>query len=333
MKFCTKCGRERRGSARFCGGCGMPFPEEGEGTAGTAADPAAGEAPAEVAGGDGGDVSAGPDLTPLGAQPEPAWSPPADQWYNPEYSPPQPGYQPPSQPPPGGYPEYSPPQPHFQPPSQPPPGGHKKAIIAAVIAVVVLAAGGGGAAFWLLNRHPSTPVAASQSPSSNTSQSVDGSASPAQTATPTASPTASPAVTPALPSIGIVTASPAVTPSPQATQVMAFLNSYFTAINDHNYQAYLALLDGRLRRGMTLSAFRYGYLSTRDSAATLTAISDPAPGQVAASVTFTSHQLPSHSPSHSQCTHWSITLYLRYSGSLLMIGSAPAGYHASYRAC
>jgi hypothetical protein len=113
---------------------------------------------------------------------------------------------------------------------------------------------------------------------------------------------------------------------------MAFLNDYFTAINTHDYQQYFGLLDGQLQQGETAAKFRAGYRSTSDSAATLTALASPG-AQTAASVTFTSHQLATDSPTHTGCTRWSITLYLDPQGSSYVIGTAPSSYHAFYQAC
>src|SRR5580698_4196993 len=69
MNFCAKCGRERSGDARYCGGCGTEF---------AAAPAAAATAPAD-------DDSAGGDPQPSAtveaqAAPEAAepWEPPAD---------------------------------------------------------------------------------------------------------------------------------------------------------------------------------------------------------------------------------------------------------------
>jgi hypothetical protein len=117
-----------------------------------------------------------------------------------------------------------------------------------------------------------------------------------------------------------------------APQVTAFLNSYFTAINAHDYQAYDSLLDQQLQP-YPQSSFDAGYGSTTDSDETLTSITDTSSGGEAASVTFTSHQQPADSPDNSSCDQWSITLFLVPNGSGYLDGKAPSTYHASYQAC
>jgi hypothetical protein len=118
-----------------------------------------------------------------------------------------------------------------------------------------------------------------------------------------------------------------------APQVEAFVNRYFSAINNHDYQRYRTLLDHRMRRDESVADFDAGYRSTTDSHATITSIADSAPGRLAVGVTFTSRQRPADSPSHTACTDWNITLFLRQHGGSYVIGRAPADYHAAYQAC
>lgn len=113
----------------------------------------------------------------------------------------------------------------------------------------------------------------------------------------------------------------------------SFLNSYFTAINGHDYQQYRALLDRKLRRDESLQAFTNGYSSTSDSAATLTSIYSVGGGEIGAAVSFTSHQSPAQSPTDTGCTTWDITLYLTPQDGHYLITPAPPGYHASYQPC
>jgi hypothetical protein len=117
---------------------------------------------------------------------------------------------------------------------------------------------------------------------------------------------------------------------PGEQQVASFLASYFTAINNHDYAQYKALLVPSQRP--TLSEFQSGFGSTSDSAATLTSIT-PAGTGVAATVRFTSHQSPSASPTGTGCNTWRITLFLESHGSGYRIGPAVPGYHAHFRAC
>ncbi len=115
--------------------------------------------------------------------------------------------------------------------------------------------------------------------------------------------------------------------------MVAWLGSYFTAINTHNYQAYISLLSSQEAADESQSDFTSGYGTTTDSAATLTSISDLSGGGEAATVRFTSHQSPSQSVNDSSCDVWTITLYLDPSGSSYALVPPPAGYHSSYQSC
>jgi hypothetical protein len=127
-----------------------------------------------------------------------------------------------------------------------------------------------------------------------------------------------------------VAASPGAVGQSGEPQVVSFLQRYFTAINHHNYGQYSALVVSSQRP--TPGQFQSGFGSTRDSHATLTALSQTATG-VAANVAFTSHQQPSASPTGTNCTAWHITLYLESRAGGYRIGPAAPGYHAHYRAC
>jgi hypothetical protein len=115
--------------------------------------------------------------------------------------------------------------------------------------------------------------------------------------------------------------------------VAEFLSDYFTAINHHDYQAYIALLDPAQAAKETPARFAAGYGTTTDSDATLTSIADLGSGRGAASVTFTSHQASSASPDHSSCDVWHITLYLNPNGGSYLIRRPPSGYQAHVRSC
>lgn len=131
----------------------------------------------------------------------------------------------------------------------------------------------------------------------------------------------------------MVALGPGVSPSGAEPAVVAFLNNYFAAINNFDYPQYRSLLDAQLRQGLTAAQFYSGYQSVHDSNVTLTSIASAGGPTVAASMTFTSHQPPAKSASHSSCTRWRTTLYLTPTGSSYVIGSPPASYHAAYRAC
>ncbi len=258
------------------------------------------------------------------AYPDPAYVDPTAQL--PAYA--QPGYAEP------GYPQPGYPQPGYGGPGQPgpggpaparrPPGRRNKGIFIAVAVIAFLAVGGG--AYALVANHSHGSAAAPPTPSASISATQSAPASP--TAPTTAPPTSASAST----SSGTVAVSVAVAGSAAAPQITAFLNSYFAAINAHDYQAYDSLLDQQLQP-YPQSSFDAGYGSTTDSNETLTSITPIGSGGEAASVTFTSHQQPADSPDNSSCDQWSITLFLVPNGNGYLDGAAPSTYHASYQAC
>ena len=191
--------------------------------------------------------------------------------------------------------------------------------MAAIVAVFAVA---GGVVAWAATRHSGHPSASH--PATHTATHAPSTSLQPTTSTPSPTPTPTPT--------GLVSAAPGVAQQGNEPGVVAFLNNYFTAINHHDYPKYRHLLDAQLRRQLTLGNFVAGYRQTADSAATLTALAASG-SQVAATVAFTSHQPASDSPSHTRCTHWTITLYLNPQGNSYVIGSPPSNYHASYHAC
>jgi hypothetical protein len=229
----------------------------------------------------------------------------------------------------GGWPRTQPPRQDFPPggPGQPGPPyrsrpDHTAAWIGFAVAVVLVLAAGGLAAWKFLGHHGTNHPAASSSRTPNQAHSSPPPSSPTPPAT---SPT---------PSVPAGTFTVAVAPSVAAQsgeqQAVSFLQSYFAAINAHNYAKYAALVEPSQRP--TLAQFQGGYSSTADSAATLTGLTPTGTG-VAATVKFTSHQSPSESPTGTGCTMWRITLFLKPHGVGYRIGPVAPGYHAHYRAC
>jgi len=219
---------------------------------------------------------------------------------------------------------------------------------AVVISAVTLAAGGGAAA-WLTYHHlgkSGTPLhrAANGVPISPSASTPSGQSSPSVSPTPSLAPSSSlPALRPTLsptpiatttgPGGSLVALAPAIPRDSQTSQVEAFVNAYFTAINAHSFQQFRVLLNPTLREHETAASFHAGYRTTSDSGATITSIAVVAPGLVGASITFVSHQQPSDSATGTACTDWNITLYLQdYSGRYLL-GSPPGSYHPIYQAC
>lgn len=351
MAFCTKCGRPRSGTVRYCTSCGAQFPV-------AVSNPAqvterAASAPPQPAIDDQPDTMTASRPPDSGYAPTRASTEDTDRMATAavEHDPfgdlfEQPGT------PGAGSPDrfgmaaadhgsWTPDPPQTPPPPQAAPrtpGSRRHVITAAVAAVAVLAAGG-GAVFWATHRHqaklsavqthatPSTPV--SPGPSGGSSLSAQ---SPAPSPTPTPAPSGTATATPAITG-GFVAVAPNVAQDPNAPPVETFLNSYFTAINTHSFRNFRKLLNAKMQQEESAQSFRSGYRSTTDSAATLTAISQDGSGLVSAAVTFTSHQRPADSPTGTACTDWSIVLYLREVSGRYVLGPAPSGYHAQYQAC
>jgi hypothetical protein len=87
------------------------------------------------------------------------------------------------------------------------------------------------------------------------------------------------------PSRRAVSIAPGAAQNPPTPQIAAFLDQYFAAINEHDYQAYVALRSPQLP-GITVSQFDSGYCSTADSDETLLGVSSAANGDSVAHVTF-----------------------------------------------
>ncbi|HEX4258500.1 MAG TPA: hypothetical protein VH089_25660 [Streptosporangiaceae bacterium] len=133
---------------------------------------------------------------------------------------------------------------------------------------------------------------------------------------------------------GTVAVSSSVADNPDANSVTEFLAQYFSAINSHDYQAYVTLLGSQEQASFTESQFEDGYGSTTDSAETLTGISTAANGDTEATVAFTSNQNASQSVDQSEtCTDWDVSLFLENDGTSYLIDSPPPGYRAAHSPC
>lgn len=298
MSYCATCGRPRTGTEAFCTGCGASF---GDAPGDAAPAPAAGapDTPVtrlDIPGMRPEDV--GGTRRDLPAMPAHWTAPPAG-----------------TQPPPAG-------------PLPPSPRRGGTALLIVVVVVAVLAAGGG--AFALVSSlaghraspRPSSPPASAPAP-------------PGTAATTPASPTAAASASPtASGGTSTVAMSPAAAANPAATQVRAFVERYFTAINAHDYAAFSSLLDEQMRQQNPQSQWTSGNATTLDSAETLTSITGTDGGGLAAMVSFTSHQSPANSINNSSCTAWTITLYLQpQGGGGYLIGVPPAGYQPVHQNC
>jgi hypothetical protein len=191
------------------------------------------------------------------------------------------------------------------------------------VVALVLVLGGGFAAWKFLGHHTTNHPSAAGSPTGPANQTGPGSPKPT-------APSSLPPGTPPPPAGFPVAVSASAAQGPDEPHVLQFLQRYFAAINHHDYGKYTSLLMSSQR--LTLQQFQTGYSTTADSAATLTALA-PTPTGVAATVTFTSHQSPSQSPTSTGCDTWHITLFLRPHAGAYRIGPAQPGYHAQYQAC
>jgi hypothetical protein len=131
---------------------------------------------------------------------------------------------------------------------------------------------------------------------------------------------------------GAVTVTPAAAIQPHAGPVLMLLDSYFSAINQHDFPAYSSLFIPAIRA--TMHNFGAGYQSTRDSRARLTGLAATGPEGLAAMVTFVSHQSAADSPDHAACDRWHITLFLKSDGHDYHIRRHRPGFPAdTFHAC
>jgi hypothetical protein len=300
MRYCTNCGTPTGDAQAYCTECGVPLGQATQPETLTAATDV-GPAPAETA----PPTETGPNGGTVLPAPASAWPPPV----------------------------MGTPSPAAADVRRPLPprrsSGRRITVIAAVAVLVVVLAAGGAAAWKFLGHHAATPAVSV----GRTGQSAPGTGPPGSPSagTPSSSGAASPILASQSPAGSItVSIAPSAGQQPGGQQVIAFLETYFTAINTHNYRLYSSLFDPQLRP--THQQFKAGYRSTNDSDATLTTLSETAAG-LAATVTFTSHQDPASSVNGSSCTTWTITLYLQPQGDTYLIVPPPAGYHALYSSC
>jgi flagellar basal body-associated protein FliL len=349
MSFCTKCGRPRSGTAQFCTSCGTSFrakvsqeptsavSEAAQPALPTVAEPLPLFPPSPATAEPAPPQAKSPTMPPPPAAPspeEPTVYPPPPELagtgdgpfgglFGDEARAPASQYArvppPPTQQQDFGFPGSG--QPPYQQAdeiSQQPPSPSRGKVFLIVAVVIVVLAGGGVGAWATLGgkKHPTAQPTHSARP-------VTTAPSPPPTTT---SPTPTP-------SSSLVAVAPTVTTQSDEQAVLNFLTSYFTAINNHNYQQYRSLLDAQRQAGLTQAGFDSGYQSTKDSDATLTALAPAGSGIIAASVSFTSNQPASDSPTSTTCTNWNITLYLESQGGSYLIGTPPSSYHAAYSAC
>ena len=192
--------------------------------------------------------------------------------------------------------------------------------------VLVVSALAGGAIAWPFTVPPAqlADVAHGQPATSAAAASSPSIPAPVNSAPASSAPPASPAESASQAGGVTVTIGPGAAAQPGAARVAAFVAGYFDAINQRDYQSYLAAFDERARPDYTRQKFLDEFGTTTDTAPSLTAL-DPAGGGLLATVTFTSHQSPAKSFTHTACTAWTLRLYLEASGAGYLIGQPPPG--------
>lgn len=193
--------------------------------------------------------------------------------------------------------------------------------------VLVVSALAGGAIAWPFTVPPAqlADVAHGQPATSAAAASSPSIPAPVDSAPESGAPPASSPAESASHAGGVtVTIGPGAAAQPGAARVAAFMAGYFDAINQRDYQSYLAAFDEQARPDYTRQKFLGEFGTTTDTAPSLTAL-NPAGGGLLATVTFTSHQSPAKSFTHTACTAWTLRLYLEASGASYLIGRPPLG--------
>jgi hypothetical protein len=334
MKFCTACGKPLREGMRFCVGCGAPVHNAAP------AQPAVTEPAVTEPADTQPAATASPYVSAAHGQAEavsPPYQPPAGETVSrsayPDAEFGDVGTQEVRVDPQDSDPWIERADPAWSSPAPLPPtprssGSGRRMLVIAAVVVAALAAGS-ATLVWAMNRHPRAVGALQHGPAASARR-TEGTSSPSAS-TPSPSPSASPSGPGATSQVLQVAAG--VAANPAAAPVKTLVTSYFAAINAHNYQNYVSLLTASTAQNLTQAQFSSGYGSTTDSNMTLTSISSTGSGSLAATLTFTSQQLPAESPDNSPCDNWQITLFLQPDGNSYLIGRPPASYHATYAPC
>jgi hypothetical protein len=131
-------------------------------------------------------------------------------------------------------------------------------------------------------------------------------------------PSPTPSPSPQRVKVGLVTISPGLAGAPGATAVAAMLNTYFSGIDQQNYQQAASVFDpsGSFNPGdpSQVQNFANGVATTRDGRVVLVGLRPSGSQPVRkAEVTFRSHQAAGYGPSDAPsatCTNWDITYAL-----------------------
>jgi hypothetical protein len=126
---------------------------------------------------------------------------------------------------------------------------------------------------------------------------------------------------------------PAAASAPNEAAVVAFLDRYFDAVNDHDFAVYKRLFILALRPRLSPASFSAGFGTTTDSSEQLHSISVIGAAEVDASVTFIDRQTDAASPAASTCTASTVELYLGWRHTRYLLIAAPMRYQASDSGC
>jgi hypothetical protein len=194
------------------------------------------------------------------------------------------------------------------------------------VLVLVVSALAGAAIAWPFTQPPArlADVAHGQPATSAPAPSSPSAPAPVSSAPVSSAPPASSPAVSASPAGVTVTIGPGAADRPDAARVATFMAGYFDAINQRDYQSYLAAFDEQARPDYSRQKFLAEFGTTTDTAPSLTALSTEGAGLLA-TVTFTSHQSPAKSFTHTACTAWTLRLYLEASGTSYLIGQPPPG--------
>jgi hypothetical protein len=191
------------------------------------------------------------------------------------------------------------------------------------VAVLVVSALAGGAIAWQFTEPPARLADVAHGQPATSAPAPGSPSAPSSVPVSSAPPASSPAVS-ASPAGVTVTIGPGAAAQPGAARVATFMAGYFDAINQRDYQSYLAAFDEQARPDYSRQKFLAEFGTTTDTAPSLTALSTEGAGLLA-TVTFTSHQSPAKSFTHTACTAWTLRLYLEASGISYLIGVPPPG--------
>jgi hypothetical protein len=191
--------------------------------------------------------------------------------------------------------------------------------------VLVVSALAGAAIAWPFTQPPAQLADVAHGQPATSTAAPSRPPAPVNSAPVNSAPPASPPAGPASQAGGVtVSIGPGAAAQPGAARVAIFMAGYFNAINQRDYQSYLAAFTEQARPDYSRQKFLAEFGTTTDTAPSLTALT-AAGGGLLATVTFTSHQNPAQSYTHTACTAWTQRLYLVTSGTSYLIGPPPPG--------